>query len=151
MSQRKRIRLLFPQLQLRLLTYILLSTGVSVVLTACIAAQALASLAKDLPNDGDMVMDQMPSLLLNHFGIALVVALPVFALLAFLISMPYVGVAYRLHSFLKATGSGEQTMPCRLRTNDPMQDVCELINKATLGQREKNAADGDETVANDAA
>ena len=118
----------------------------SAVLTACIAAQSLASLAKELPNDGGVVLERMPALLMSNFLVALLVVLPAFALLALLISMPFVGAAYRLNTFLKATADGEQTVPCKLRTKDPLQDVCALMNAVTLGQRENNAgAQGEPT------
>lgn len=140
MNNRKSIRFVFPDLQRRLLLGVLVCAGTSVILSTCISAVSLASLARELPNDGDLLMERTTSLLTWNMGIALVIALPAFALLASLISMPMMGVFYRFHSFLQGTASGEQVKPCELRDNDPMREMAQLLNQATEAQRERNGS-----------
>ncbi len=143
MNNRKSIRFVFPDLQRRLLLGVLVCAGTSVILSTCISAVSLASLARELPNDGDLLMERTTSLLVWNMGIALVIALPAFALLACLISMPMMGVFHRLHAFLQDTVNGDQIRGCQLRDKDPMQDVARLLNQATEAQRERNRSADD--------
>ena len=55
-------------------------------------------------------------------------------------TMPLMGVLYRLQQFLKDTAEGRETEECKLRANDPLQDLCSLLNDATREQRPANAA-----------
>ncbi|MCP5022394.1 MAG: hypothetical protein GY930_11535 [bacterium] len=138
MTQRKRIRIVLPSLQRPMVLYAFCGAGMSVVLTACVVARRLSNLAEKLPNDGELVMEQMTQALMGDFAIALGVALPAFALLTLLLTMPFVGVLYRFQSFLQGTVDGSETEPCDLRDTDPMSNVCDLLNAATEGQRAIN-------------
>jgi len=138
MTQRKRIRIVLPSLQRPMVLFAFCGAGMSVVLTACVVARRLSNLAENLPNDGDLVMEQMSQALMGDFAIALGVALPAFTLLTLLLTMPFVGVLYRFQSFLKGTVDGSETEPCDLRDTDPMSEVCDLLNAATEGQRAIN-------------
>ncbi len=138
MTQRKRIRIVLPGLQHRLVLFALCGAGMSVVLAACVVARRLSNLAENLPNDGDLVMEQMSQALMGDFAVALGVALPAFALMTLVLTMPFFGVLFRFQSFLEGTAKGEQTEPCGLRDSDPMGGVCELLNAATEGQRAIN-------------
>ncbi|QDV08439.1 hypothetical protein Poly30_39820 [Planctomycetes bacterium Poly30] len=140
MKQRKLIRFVFPELQRRLVAVALACVGSSVAIGVCLVAIAMHGLAGDLPNDGDLVLESMPRALVIASGIGVAVALPVFAMIALAMTMPLMGVLYRLQQFLTDTAEGRETAECELRTNDPLQDLCSLLNQATRSQRAANAA-----------
>lgn len=144
MNQRKSIRFVFPELQRRMLLGVLVCAGTSVILSTCISAVSLSSLARELPNDGDLLMERTPSLLMWNMGIALVIAIPAFTLLASLITMPMLGAFYSLRSFLDGVADGTRSEDCKLRESDPMKDVAELLNRVTSAQRAENGASGSE-------
>ncbi len=138
MKNRKRIRIILPSVQGRLLLLILSGAGMSVVLAACIMARRLSNLAGSLPNDGELVMEQMTSALVRDFSLALAVALPSFVLVMLALTMPFIGVLYRFRSFLEDVVKGTETQKCILRSSDPMHEICELLNLATREQRNFN-------------
>lgn len=42
-----------------------------------------------------------------------------------------VGPLYRFRVYLTALARGESPEPCRIRKDDELQDLCELLNRAT--------------------
>lgn len=149
MMQRKLVRFVFPELQRRLVAVALACVGSSVVIAVCMVALAMNGLAGDLPNDGDQVVDAMPAAMMLTAGVGLAIALPIFAMIALAMTMPLMGVLYRLQQFLNDTVEGRETQECKLRTNDPLKDLCALLNKATEEQRRVNAASSDESAGAD--
>ena len=139
MKQRKSFRILFPTFQRRLLAFVLVSAGSTVILSVCLTAARISSLARSLPNDGQLVMDSLTGLMMRDILIALGIALPAMGLLALVATMPLFGVFFRFRSFLTDVIEGSETEPCSLRQNDPMANVAELLNAATEAQRKLNA------------
>jgi hypothetical protein len=51
-----------------------------------------------------------------------------------------VGPLYRFRVYLTQLAAGERPAPCRIRQNDELQDLCELLNRATQPLRETKLA-----------
>ncbi len=147
MTQRKLIRFVFPELQRRLIAVALACVGSSMVIGVCVTAVALNRLASVLPNDGDVIVEKMPWALTLSAGVGLAIALPVFALITLSMTMPLMGVLFRLKTFLTGTVDGTQVEECKLRDKDPLKDLCSLLNQATVEQRRSNGEGAESATA----
>jgi hypothetical protein len=63
---------------------------------------------------------------------------PLLYFLVLAVSFDFCGPLVRFRRFLNAVESGEQVEPCSLRHGDRLQDLCAMLNLATLEQRAEN-------------
>ena len=130
-SDRRRIKLIKPGLQLRLTGVFLGLSGLGFLLQALHVGLRLSEVSGHLPHDGTFLMSMLPELpieiLLFSFGMLMPLTLAVGVLITFRIAGPI----YRFEQFLQAVKSGKQIGPCKLRTGDELQELCQLINEVT--------------------
>ena len=139
-TYKRRIRLIRPRLQLRLIMSI---TGVAVLALALqymVFMRVLASVALALPNDGAALMTLISAKLLAVAILTLAMLLPAALLVGVLVTHRIAGPIYRFEVYLKQVLAGTQTAECRLREGDELQDLCVLINQVTEPLRAQHAA-----------
>ncbi len=139
-TYKRRIRLIRPRLQLRLIMSI---TGVAVLALALqymVFMRVLAAVALSLPNDGAALMTEISSKLLAIAVLTLAMLLPAALLVGVLVTHRIAGPLYRFEVYLKQVLAGEQRGECRLREGDELQDLCALINQVTAAQRSQSSA-----------
>lgn len=134
-SERRRIKLIKPGLQLRLTGVFLGLSGLGFMLQALHVGLRLSEVSGHLPHDGTFLMSMLPELpieiLLFSFGMLMPLTLAVGVLITFRIAGPI----YRFEQFLQAVKTGKQVGPCKLRTGDELQELCQLINSALAKAR----------------
>lgn len=138
-KQRLLIRVLFPRIQARFLTLTLAVIATSLLVNSGLVVWSLAGLARELPNDGALVQERIVPILLRDLVWALALTAPAFALLAMASLMGVIGPLFRMHRFLQAVVQGAHPERCQLRKGDELQEVCELLNRATEPLRAQQA------------
>jgi hypothetical protein len=138
-TNQRRIKLIQPRLQLKLLSSFLGISALSLTLQFLLFTSSLSSIAADLPQDGDLVVEMIPEELLLILLISFGVMLPLTFFVGVIITFRVAGPLYRFEMFLKAIQRGEKPADCRIRRNDELQGFCELLNQATAPLRERTA------------
>ncbi len=127
----RRKKFIEPRLQGRFLLLMLLAAGTGTLVQTVLFCIGLSSLATDLPHDGLMLRDALPRLLAINAVLALALTMPTFVMLGVASSFRVFGPLYRFRQFLTAVAEGRHPAPCRIRQDDELQDVCELLNRVT--------------------
>ena len=89
----------------------------------------------DLPNDGSLLLSQFPSILSECLVLTSVLLLPLTLVVGIRSTFRIVGPMYRFRVFLNELVAGNQTEPCRIRSEDELHDFCDLLNRATESLR----------------
>ena len=144
-SERRKIKLIKPRLQLRLTGVFLGLSGLGFLLQSLHVGLRLSEVAGRLPSDGTFLMGMLPRLpieiLLFSFGMLAPLTLAVGVLVTFRIAGP----VYRFEKYLQEVKSGKQLGPCKLRDGDELQELCTLINEVTEPlRRERTFASSEE-------
>lgn len=138
-SHRRRVRLIQPRLQLRLILVFLGLSVLGLVLQVSLFTMSLTQLAAELPSDGSLVLEHAPGLVLAALGVTLCVVLPLVFFVGVLVTFRVAGPLYRFQRHFEALARGEDPGPCRIRRGDDLQDLCTTIN-AGLDRMRADAA-----------
>lgn len=134
-TYKRRIKLIQPRLQWRL---ILTFSGIALlglVLQFILFAATISALAADLPQDGPLMIETIPSYTLAVLGISLCVLLPLSIIVGIMVTFRIAGPLYRFEQHLKAIARGEDPGECRIRKRDELHDLCRTINEAVARLR----------------
>jgi signal peptidase II len=147
MSQKKfkrRIKIIKPQLQLKLVGIFVGLSALAVLLQSVLVAHRMTQLSAELPVGGQYLIDALPGLMgeLVLFSFGLVIPL-IFAV-GVLVTHRIAGPVYRFEQYLTQVANGESVGPCRIRKGDELQELCEIINRAALALRESDVDDSGE-------
>ncbi len=137
---KRRVRLIRPGLQLRL---ILTFTGVSslaLLLQYILFMSALTETAVGLPNDGLLLMEQLNGLLFGVFLTSFGMILPTLFAIGLIMTHRIAGPIYRFEVFFNKILGGERPKDIALRKGDELQEICQLINRVTAPLRAEGAA-----------
>jgi hypothetical protein len=141
--ERRRIKLIKPRLQLRLIGVFAGLSALGFLLQSLHVGLRLSEAAAEMPN-GESLMKMLPGLpleiLLFSFGMFLPLTIAVGILATFRIAGPL----YRFERYLTQVIRGEQLGPCKLRRGDELQELCDLINEATAPLRSRVVHDAEE-------
>ena len=146
MNNQRKKKLINPRLQGRFLTLLLAASGASVLVHAGLSSWALASLASELPNDARRLHDAIPGTVVLSSVATLLAVLPIFLMLGIAGTFRVFGPLYRFRMFLTAVCKGEHPEPCRIRKDDELHDLCELLNRATESVRAEQVRSTEQTA-----
>lgn len=132
---KRRIKLIQPRFQLRLIAVFSGLALLGLVLQFILFAATISALAADLPQDGPMLIESIPPYTLAVFGISLCVLLPMTISVGILVTFRIAGPLYRFEQHLKAIARGEDPGECRIRKGDELQGLCGTINEAVSALR----------------
>jgi signal peptidase II len=144
---RRRTHLIQPRLQIKLIAAFMGMSTLALLLQFIVFTSRLSELAADLPQDGPLVLERIPSTVLWTGFLSFAVLLPLTFMVGVLVTFRVAGPLYRFEMFLKAIIRGERPADFRLRKNDELQELCVLLNQATaaLRSRPENEVARDET------
>ncbi len=145
-TYKRKKKLVDPKVQGNLILLTLFSAGVAVLVHASLTALLLSNLASNVPNDGREIVEALPSTVITGSLLALVVTVPLFAMLGISATFRVFGPLYRFRVFLEGVVKGEHPEPCRIRKDDHFQDLCDLLNQATEAVRAKSEKAGDDVT-----
>lgn len=138
---RRRIKLIKPKLQLKLVGVFVGLSALGFLLQSLHVGLRLSELAASIPEGGTYLMAVMPELPLEILLVSFGMLLPLTVAVGILVTFRIAGPVFRFEKYLKAVIRGEEVGPCRIRQGDEFQELCELINQATASLREQHAAD----------
>ena len=142
---RRSKKLIEPRIQWRF-ALIFLTTSALAALVQCLVVSFLTMRAADrLPNDGALLKLQLLEILGGGLGITVLLLVPLTLVSGIVSTHRIVGPLYRFRVYLTQLAQGERPGPCRIRKDDELQDLCELLNRATAPLREGEPREKPET------
>jgi signal peptidase II len=128
---RRKIKLIRPRLQLRLIFVFVGMSALSLILQYLLFMSVLTNQALGMPNDGLLLLDELNGILGFVLAGSFAVLLPLTFLIGVLTTHRLAGPVFRFEAYLKQVLRGEKPGPCRLRKGDELTELCELINQVT--------------------
>lgn len=126
---RRTRKLIQPGLQLRLVAAFASVAALACLFQVVLVNHSLLSLARELPADGDRVLAELPRLLVSNLVVTLLVLLPATLVVGVLATHRIAGPVHRFRLWLGQVRRGEEPGPCRLRSGDELQELCEDLNR----------------------
>ena len=123
-------KLINSGLQLKMIAAFLFLSGISALFQVILLNRSIMSLSSLMETDGDILLVEMPSLLLSNTTMTLGVLFPMMLLVGILITHRIAGPIYRFEQHLGAIARGEEMGPCRIHEGDELHSLCERINDA---------------------
>ena len=136
-NNKRRIKIIRPKLQMKLtLTFVGL-TLLALMLQFMVFLAAMTRIAVSLPSDHDVLMDEVPEVLVQSLLLTFCVVVPLIFLVGVLLTFRIAGPVYRFETYFKQLLRGENPGECKLRQGDELNELCELINQVTQPMRDK--------------
>ncbi len=136
---RRRIKLIKPSLQLRLVGIFFGLTCLGGLIQVLHLAMRLSTLGASMPEGGGFLLSELPGLPIEIFLVSFFLLLPLTLAVGVLSTFRIAGPVYHFEKFLREVAEGTQTEACRLRRGDQLNELCHLINEATSEARARNA------------
>ena len=133
-------KLINPGLQLRLVAIFLCSAALAVQAEAILITYTLTKLAEEMPNDGSVLLSQLPEFVRTNLLLTFALLAPLTLGVGIVATFRVAGPLYRFEKFLQAIKEGRQVEPCTIRKGDELHGFCTLLNDVTAPLREKAAA-----------
>jgi len=144
MQSRKK-KLINPGLQLRLVAIFLCSAALAVQAEAILITYTLTKLAEDMPNDGSVLLSQLPEFVRTNLLLTFALLAPLTLGVGIVATFRVAGPLYRFQQFLQAVKEGRQVEPCTIRKGDELHEFCVLLNDVTAPLRAKAQATAPES------
>ena len=138
-KDRRRVKLIKPRLQLRLIGTFVALSGLGFLLQSLHVGLRLSELAANVPEGGPYLMAVMPELPLEILAVSFGMLLPLMVAVGILVTFRIAGPVHRFEQYLRDVADGTEVRPCRLRKGDELEELCETINVATEPLRLRNA------------
>ena len=126
-------------MQLRMALAFVVGGLFAALLGGILQATLWMSAVAELPGDGHALRGQALRLLVLGFLLSAVLLAPVLLLLGLVATFRIVGPLHRFRVFLGRVARGERPQACRIRREDELHDLCELLNEATAPLRASEA------------
>ena len=134
-AHKRRRKLVEPRLQLIFGFHVLAAAFVSVLVQMLVIRYLLGELATGLPNDGELLREELPTRLVGSFLVTFALLAPLSMAVAVHSLVKLVGPLGRFRTFLESVKRGESPAPCVIRKTDELHHLCDLLNEATLPLR----------------
>jgi len=129
-TYKRRKKLIQPRLQIRLILAFLGVALLALMLQFILFASTIATLAADLPQEGEILIERIPGYTVAVLLISIGVLLPLTFFVGILTTFRVAGPLYRFEQHLKSIARGEDPGVCRIRNGDELQDFCRTFNAA---------------------
>jgi hypothetical protein len=133
---RRSRKLIEPRIQWRFALIFLTTSALAALVQSLVVSFLTMRAADRLPNDGALLKLQLLEILGGGLGITVVLLVPLTLASGIVSTHRIVGPLYRFRVYLTQLAQGERPGPCRIRKDDELQDLCELLNRATAPLRE---------------
>jgi hypothetical protein len=140
--ERRRIKLIKPRLQLKLVGVFVGLSGLGFLLQSLHVGLRLSELAASVPEGGTYLMAVMPELPLEILLVSFGMLLPLTIAVGILVTFRIAGPVYRFEKYLQQVLRGEEVGPCRIRKGDEFVELCELINQVTSALQAARTQEG---------
>lgn len=147
MKNRRRRKLIRPDIQIRGITFALLLALGTVTIQSIALMVILNQVAVAAPTDGPAILQALPRLLALSAAVSFALLTPLILALTLNESHRVAGPIYRIEQHLRAHLNGEATGPLQLRRRDQLKDVAELVERTVDQAREAQATAGERPAA----
>jgi len=130
-GNRRGKKLIEPRIQWRFTLIFLTSATLAALVQALVVSFLTMRAADRLPNDALALKSQLLDILGAGLGVTLLLLVPLTLMVGISSTHKIVGPLYRFRVYLTQLAGGEHPAPCRIREDDELQDLCELLNRAT--------------------
>jgi len=137
---RRTKRLIEPRIQKRFVLIFLSTASLAALVQALVVSFLLLRAADRLPNDGWELKTEIGGILVSSLVFTVTFLVPLTLAVGVVSTHKIVGPLYRFRVYLTQLAGGERPAPCRIRQDDELQDLCELLNRATAPLREAGPA-----------
>lgn len=137
---RRRIKIIRPKLQLKLVFSFMGMTLLAMMLQFMIFLKTITNIASALPADHDVLMESVPEIVVQSLLLSFLVVVPLVFLVGVLMTFRIAGPIYRFESWCKQLLRGEDPGACALRKGDELNELCALLNQVAQPLREQNRA-----------
>lgn len=136
---RRSKKLIEPRIQWRFALTFLTTSALAALVQSLVVSFLTMRAADRLPNDGALLKLQLLEILGGGLGITVLLLVPLTLVSGIVSTHRIVGPLYRFRVYLTQLAQGEHPGPCHIRKDDELQDLCELLNRATAPLRESEA------------
>lgn len=150
-AHRRRRKLIKPRIQLRLGGIFAGLTVICLLIQWLLFSSLLVNEASQMPVGGDYLLDLIPALLTRSILFSALIALPVTLLAGVRATFSITGPIHRFESYLRGVIDGTQLGPCKIREGDSLDELCELINRATEPVRRRQVGEQSQPAESEAA
>ncbi len=131
----RRIKLIQPRLQLRLILSFFAISLLALLLQLLLFVCSLAELASDLQVEGPILLERITPQVVSIFLFTIGLLVPLTLIVGTLLTFRIAGPLYHFEKFLGEVIRGEKPEDCRLRQGDQLVELCDLLNRATAPLR----------------
>jgi hypothetical protein len=135
---KRRIRLIKPRLQLRLIGAFAGLCALALLVHTLMVGALLMSVAGKLPQAGMHLANALPAALGEALFWSFFLLLPSLLLIGVHLTFKIAGPLFRFERHLGEVVRGEEPGPCRLRKTDDLQELCALLNQALESERARD-------------
>jgi hypothetical protein len=139
-AYRRRQKLIRGSFQLQFVTAFVAVAAMALLLQFLVLGFQLVRTATELDGPGGDLAEQVPSMLLQVFGVSMGLLMPLLFAVGIFLTFRVAGPIYRFERFLTEVVEGRETRECGIRKGDRLQSLCDLLNRATEEARARNAA-----------
>jgi hypothetical protein len=132
-------KLVNPILQLRIVAIFLCTAGLAVQVEAILIAYTLTQLAGRMPNDGSMLLAEIPEFVRTNLLLTFALLAPLTLAVGIVATFKIAGPLYRFERHLTSVLEGKQVEPCTIRKGDELQHLCVLLNDVTAPFRARSS------------
>ncbi|MEZ6015368.1 MAG: hypothetical protein R3F49_09665 [Planctomycetota bacterium] len=151
MAQFKRKKkLINSSLQLKMIAVFMGIAATTSLFQVVLLNSALTGLARDMPEAGDRLLQELPTIMLTNVGLTVGVLIPLMFAIGLLLTHRIAGPAYRMTQHCQAIARGETTGHCKIRKDDELWDLCDALNGAIDALRAAKAPEGSDAADADA-
>jgi len=133
---RRSKKLIEPRIQWRFALIFLTTSALAALVQSLVVSFLTMRAADRLPNDGALLKLQLLEILGGGLGLTVLLLVPLTLVSGIVSTHRIVGPLYRFRVYLTQLAQGERPGPCSIRKDDELQDLCELLNRATAPLRE---------------
>ena len=138
----RRIKLVQPGMQLRLVAGFLGLAAVGMCLQLVLLQHMVMGAAASVPGGGGELADIMPELMMRAWIYSFAGLSPVLLAFGVLFTFRVAGPLSRFEVYLTAIARGEDVEHCRIRADDELHGLCDLLNQAIDTVRAERRAAG---------
>jgi signal transduction histidine kinase len=129
--ERRSKKLIEPRIQKRFVLIFLSTAALAALVQALVVSHLLLRAADQLPNDGFVLKSELREILASSLLFTVALLAPLTVAVGIASTHKIVGPLYRFRVYLTELARGNNPEPCRIRKDDELQDLCELLNRAT--------------------
>ena len=130
-------KLINSSLQLKMIAVFMGIAATTSLFQVVLLNSALTGLARDLPEAGDLLLRELPRIMIVNVGLTVGILVPLMFAVGLLVTHRIAGPAYRMLQHCKAIARGDQVGPCKIRKDDELWDLCDALNEALDALRAK--------------